>query len=96
MVRQRRLDLPGEGFFQQHAHAFFANFQQAPEELVTRAVEHLQGIALGHAQHAAYVMRLSLRQFMLTEAQRRIDEETGQSHVFSLKNVRFRRERARI
>ena len=53
--------------------------------LLARAVEHLQGIALGHTQHAANVMRLSLRQFMLTKAQRSVDKKAGQSHLNSLK-----------
>ena len=47
---QGRHDLPGKGFVEQHTHAFFADFQQTPQKLLTRAVEHLQGIALGHAR----------------------------------------------
>ncbi|MNO35674.1 hypothetical protein D3C76_257290 [compost metagenome] len=84
MDLQRRLDLPGEAFIDLHHDALFADVDQPGAKLLARAVEQLQRIALGHAQHAADVVGLGFGQLVLADAQGGVDEETGQSHAGSL------------
>ncbi|MCY1248508.1 hypothetical protein D9M72_619480 [compost metagenome] len=84
MDLQRRFDLPGKAFIDLHHHALFADFDQPGAKLLARAVEQLQRIALGHAQHAADVMGLGFGQLVLAGAQGGVDEEAGQSHAGSL------------
>ncbi len=64
---QRRFDLAGELLVDLHGHALLADFQQCAAKLLAGAVEQLHRIALGHAQHAADVMRLGFRQFVFAE-----------------------------
>ncbi|MNN61880.1 hypothetical protein D3C81_1771410 [compost metagenome] len=81
---QRRFDLPRELLVDLHGHAFLADFHQRTAKLMAGTVEQLHRIALGHAQYAADVMRLGLRQFVFASAQGGVDKEAGQSHAGSL------------
>ena len=81
---QRRFALPGKAFGQLHGDAFFPDLQQRATKLLAGAVEQLHGVTFAHAQHAADVVRLGFRQFMVAEAQRGVGEKTGQSHFCSL------------
>jgi hypothetical protein len=51
---------------------------------MARAIEQLQRITLGHAQHAADVMGLGLGQLVFASAQGGVDKKAGQSHAGSL------------
>ena len=66
-------------------YALLADLQQAAPELLAGAVEQLHGVTFAHAQHAADVVRLGFRQFVIANAQRGVGEKAGQSHFCSLK-----------
>mgnify|MGYP006167010455 CR=1 FL=1 len=74
----------------------FADFAQRGAKFLARAIEQLQRIALGHAQHAADVVGLGFGQVVLAQAQGGVDEEAGQSHGSALNKMEAVRAPSRV
>ena len=79
---QRRLGQAGEGFAQFDADALLADLHQFADEFLARAVEQLDGITFGQAQHATDVVGLGFGQGVLPEGEGGVDEKAGKAHGF--------------